>query len=295
MHRRLPSLVALRAFEAAARLGSFKAAAEELSVTPTAISHQIRTLEEQLQIALFTRRTRSIELTEAGIEIAPAVTRAFGDISQSIDVATARNQVITLSTTPSFAALFLVPRLVDFYQKYPQYSVQLDTGTQVLDLQRNRHIDLVIRYGNNPARGLTVVPLLQETFGAYISPALVHDEHQWGDLPLIETQWQQNVLAEVNWQQWLVQAGVDDAAADVDVIRFQEESHVLQAATAGKGIALASSVLAADFIARDLLVPFHSGVQLEGGRYQLMHRPESDQHTKVNDFVAWVQSAVSMD
>ncbi|WP_194842686.1 LysR substrate-binding domain-containing protein [Endozoicomonas sp. OPT23] len=288
MSPRLPSLVALKAFEAAARLGSFKAAAEELHVTPTAISHQIKTLEEQLQTALFTRRIRSIYLTDAGKALSPTITRAFGDISEAIDVVTARNQVITLSTTPSFATLFLVPRLIDFYEKYPQYSVQLDTSTQSLDLQRNRHIDLVIRYGSETPRGGVGECFLQETFGAYVASSMVLDRSAIRELPLIETEWQQNVLQEVNWTSWIQKARFEWMTNNI--IRFKEESHVLQAAVAGKGIALASSVLVEDFLTRNLLKAYQPEVQVDGSRYQIIYRPESIQHRKVIDFIHWLQT-----
>ena len=120
MFGRLPSLPALRTFESAARLGSFKAAAVELTVSATAVSHQIRALEDQLGVPLFVRNTRSIELMTAGDALAPVLTRAFLDIRNALEVVFSEEAVITVSTSPSFATLRLVPRLLEFYAEYPK-------------------------------------------------------------------------------------------------------------------------------------------------------------------------------
>ncbi len=127
MFARLPSPSALRTFESAARLGSFKAAAAELNVTATAVSHQIRALEDQLSVPLFVRKTRFIELTPAGRELAPVLTRALLDIRNALENVVSKEVIITVSTSSSFATLWLVPRLLKFYEMYPNYRVQLDT------------------------------------------------------------------------------------------------------------------------------------------------------------------------
>ena len=207
MFRRLPSPTALRTFESAARLGSFKAAAEELRVTPTAVSHQIRALEERLGRSLFARSTRSIALTAAGREIATVLTRAFVTIRDVIDEVVSEKAVITISTTASFATLWLVPRLIDFYARYPDYCVQLETTTRPTNLMQERRIDLAIRYGRGPYEELDTTPLFSEAIGAYVSPRLLPiDDLMLNNLPLIETAWQQEVLEEVNWTAWLSKA-----------------------------------------------------------------------------------------
>lgn len=288
MRRRLPSLVALRAFEAAARLLSFKAAAEELAVTPTAVSHQIRSLEAQLETPLFTRKVRGIELTQAGADIAPAVGKALDDMVLAINRATSKNNTLTISTTPSFATLFLVPHLMEFYQRFPHYSVQLHTSTQMVDLHLDRHVDLVIRYGGEAQRGLNFEPIFSECFQAYIAPDLAAQQLAIDDLTLIQTDWQQRVLPDIHWNAWLEAANLP--ARDSNIIGFGEEAYVLQAAIAGKGIALASSILAKDLVDRNLLQPYSEEVRLQGQSYNLVGLSNNKHHKKITDFTQWLYS-----
>ncbi len=290
MSHRLPSLSALRAFEAAARLGSFKQAADELSVTPTAISHQIKSLENQLKIKLFVRSARMIELTESGRIIAPTLSHTFHDIRQAINIARSHSNIITLSTTPSFAALFLVPRLVDFYQLFPQYSVQLHTSTKTVDLRENRNIDLSIRYGGKKENGLAFIPLLDETFGVYGSPELIKINPDFSDIQLIETRWQQDILSEVSWERWMQTAGISNSNdEESNVIFFDEELHMLQAAIAAKGIALASSILVKDYLERGLLQPVMPAVQLTGQHYEALFLEINEDNQKIRDFLNWLK------
>ncbi len=170
MFARIPSPSALRTFEAAARLGSFKAAAMELSVTPTAVSHQIRTLEEHLEVPLFIRRTRAVELTASGRRLSEAVHQGFQRIMLALEEVSATESVLTVSTTPAFASLWLVPKLGRFQERHPEFQIQLDTGTSPIDLERDRRVDIAIRYGAGPYPGLYTTPLFDETFGAYASP-----------------------------------------------------------------------------------------------------------------------------
>ncbi len=225
MFGRLPSLPALRTFESAARLGSFKAAAVELTVSATAVSHQIRALEDQLSVPLFVRNTRSIELTTAGDALAPVLTRAFLDIRNALEVVLSEEAVITVSTSPSFATLRLVPRLLEFYAEYPNYSVQLDTTTRAINLKQDRRVDIAIRYGHGPYEGLDETPLCEETFGAYVSPGLLLPDQKLENLTLIETAWQQDVLSDISWKNWLDAARID--ITNPTVVHFDEEEHVL--------------------------------------------------------------------
>jgi LysR family transcriptional regulator, glycine cleavage system transcriptional activator len=143
----MPSLSGLRAFDAAARLGSFKAAAGELNVTPTAISHQVRTLEEQLGYSLFVREVRNIRLTKEGSELSIATNKAFSTLAEAISSLEDSEKKITVSTTPAFAALWMVPRVKDFEELNPGFSLNVTTSTKITDLSRDRSVDFVIRYG----------------------------------------------------------------------------------------------------------------------------------------------------
>ncbi len=287
MFGRLPPLPALRAFEAAARLGSFKSAAEELYVTPTAISHQIRSLESTLGVGLFERKTRSVELTEVGRALAPALTRGFLEIRFALENALEQVSVINLSTTPAFATLRLVPELPRFYELEPDIRVKIDTSTQLVDLYRDRGTDLVIRYSVDPPEGLANVPLMTEQFIAMAAPALAGTDLT-GDGTLLETRWQQPVLGGVSWSDWFEAAGL--AAPDERrLVTFEEELYVLQAAIAGRGVVLASSALAADFIARGLLQPVRDDVVLPGASYRALALPRTVANRKIQTFLDWLK------
>jgi DNA-binding transcriptional LysR family regulator len=293
MFRRLPSLSALRTFESAARLGSFKAAADELHVTATAVSHQIRALEQRLGQPLFHRSTRSITLTEPGRKIAAVLTQTFLALRDVVEEIAPKNAPLTISTTSSFATLWLVPRLVDFQARHPDCAVQLETTTRLTDLFGERRVDVAIRYGHGPYAGLDATPLFDERFGAYISPRLAPPADELpSELPLIETAWQQDVLEDVNWATWLSLAGLDPAR--FRTLRFNEEEHVLHAAIAGQGIALASSVLAAGFVDRGLLAPCRGEVRLAGARYVALCLPERRSAQKIDAFLGWVTSLTSI-
>ncbi|VFT45624.1 putative transcriptional regulator [Pseudomonas aeruginosa] len=168
-------LTALRTFESAARQSSFKAAAEELAVTPTAVSHQIRSLEAWLGVPLFQRLPRKVRLTDCGERLFRSLHGALLEISQSVDTLRPQRSVgnLTVSTTPAFAALWLVPRLGRFYAAHPQINLRLDTNCEVLDLHQDASIDLVIRYSLDDHPNFYGLCLFDECFAVYGSPAQV--------------------------------------------------------------------------------------------------------------------------
>ncbi len=168
-------LTALRTFESAARQSSFKAAAEELAVTPTAVSHQIRSLEAWLGVPLFQRLPRKVRLTDCGERLFRSLHGALLEISQSVDTLRPQRSGgnLTVSTTPAFAALWLVPRLGRFYAAHPQINLRLDTNCEVLDLHQDASIDLVIRYSLDDYPNFYGLCLFDECFAVYGSPAQV--------------------------------------------------------------------------------------------------------------------------
>ena len=212
MFARIPSPSALRTFEAAARLGSFKAAARELSVTPTAVSHQIRNLEEHLEVPLFIRRTRAVALTESGQRLSEAVHQAFQQITMALEDVSATETVLTVSTTPAFAALWLVPRLSRFEERHPRLRFQLVTSTTPTDLERDRVVDVAVRYGTGPYPRLRAHTLADEAFGAYATPDYIERLERWEDAELIETAWQLPGFEDVSWDAWLAAAGLSRPA-----------------------------------------------------------------------------------
>lgn len=293
MFARLPSPAALRTFEAAARLGSFKRAAEELSVTPAAVSHQIRTLESLVGTALFVRNTRAVQLTKQGERLAPALHSAFLLMRDAVEDIQAAETVLTISTTPAFAALRLVPRLPEFYAAHPGVTVQIEASTAAVDLRRDRRVDVAIRYGVGPYQGLHAVPLMGEQFGVYCAPTAVDRFSDPRASPLFETGWREQVLQDVSWAHWLAAAGIDLSAARPRVTTFPEEHYVLQAAVAGQGLALASSVLAHDFVVAGLLVLRHPEIALDGNGYTMLCTSDRVQASKTRRFLEWAATALS--
>lgn len=171
--RRLPPLSALRAFEAAARHGSFKQAANELAVTPTAISHQIRSLEQYTGLTLFVRQVRKVVLTDAGLELYPVLRdgfNAFETVLQRLETAQARRRVI-ISATNAFMARWLAPRVADFQKLHPEIDLELDASDQAVDLGSDV-ADIAIRYGRGPYPGMVAEPLFADRFAPVCSPRL---------------------------------------------------------------------------------------------------------------------------
>lgn len=173
MFANLP-VTALRTFESAARLRSFKLAAAELAVTPTAVSHQVKALEQRVGVALFERAPRGVRLTERGASLFAGVHGALLDIAQTLDALRPAPDAgaLTISTTHSFAALWLVPRLGRFHQAYPQYQLRLDANARPVDLLQDASVDVAIRYSQKRYPALVAACSLPESFGVYGAPAL---------------------------------------------------------------------------------------------------------------------------
>lgn len=290
MFANLP-LTALRTFESAARLQSFKAAAEELAVTPTAVSHQIRTLENWLGVALFERLARGVRLTECGERLFGSLHGALLDIVQS--VAQLRPQPstgsLTLSTTPAFAALWLIPRLGQFYQAHPGIKVRVETSTELLDLQHDASIDLVIRYGYGSHSSLHSQCLLDERFGVYGAPGLLAALDP-ARLTLITVRWRNSQLYDRSWKAWCEAAG-ESWLEHAELREYDEEHYALQAAIAGQGLVLASNVLVSQSLAMGLLQPLRPDITVPGANYTALCVPGRERHPPVKAFFDWLNEA----
>ena len=165
MQRRSLPLSALRAFEAAARLGSFKAAAEELAVTPTAVSHQIRALEAQSGLALFDRQVRKVSLTDAGTQLYPVLRDGFDAFETTLAGLTQKRMraQVSISATNASTVKWLAPRIADFRRRHPGIDLQLQASDDVIDL-RSTAVDIAVRYGRGPYPGLAIEPLFTDRF-----------------------------------------------------------------------------------------------------------------------------------
>ena len=284
---KMPSLSGLRAFDAAARLGSFKAAAGELKVTPTAISHQVRTLEEQLGFALFIREVRNIRLTQEGLELSMATNKAFSTLAEALSSLEESENRITVSTTPAFAALWLVPRVKDFEDVHPDFSLDVTTSTKNTELSRDRSVDLVIRYGTGrQEEGMFNRLFFTERVGVFGSPQLL-GKSDITEMTLIETLWQNQDLPTVTWDHWLTKRGLNPK--DFTKRRhFDEEQHVLQAGLAGQGLILISCLLVEDILSRGWLEPFDPGYRLDGLSYTILSTKERSRARKTRTFINWL-------
>ncbi len=268
--RRLPPLPALRAFEAAARHLSFKRAADELAVTPTAISHQIRQLEDRLQQRLFERGPRRISLTSAGQRLYPVLRDGFDAFADALTALAVRHRtIVTLSATRALTARWLVPRIGEFQAANPQIDLRLHASDEPVDF-RHDAIDAAVRYGRGGYAGLAASELLHDQFAPVCSPTLgLRTPRDLRRTTLIHFDWQRRARDTPVWSRWFQHAGI--AGADVDAgLRFSDESHAIQAAIAGHGVALLSTALVADELRSGALVqPF--GPRLPAYTYYFVH------------------------
>jgi LysR family transcriptional regulator, glycine cleavage system transcriptional activator len=257
MPRQLPPLNALKAFEAAARHESFTRAAEELCVTQGAVSHQVKALEAELGLKLFNREHQRLLITEGGRAYLAVVRDAFDRISDGTQRLLQRQSggALTVSTSPNFAAKWLVHRLGRFAEVHPEIDLRVSASIQHIDFARE-DIDLAIRHGDGTANGLHVTRLCAEELFPACSPKLLNGRkalRKPSDLarfPLL------HVNDRQGWSQWLDFAGV----AGVDPSRgpvLNQASMAIDAAVDGQGVVLARTALAAwDLIGGRLVRPF---------------------------------------
>lgn len=276
--RKLPPLAALRAFEAAARHQSFKQAANELAVTPTAISHQVKLLEATLRMRLFRRGVRRVDLTPEGQRLFPVLRDGFDRIDQVLaELRLPRREILTLSSTPLFTARWLVPRVDSFRELNPGVDLRLHATVETVDLLGGE-ADAAIRYGRGPFPGLIAKTLAAQYFVPMCSPSLgpVRPD-QLGRLPLLHSEWYRQGPETPTWARWGEVSGVPEVDWTKGVT-FTDESHTIQAAIAGHGIALLSPLLLAPELEIGSLVqPF--GPAISGLHFHLVY-PDSPQSVR---------------
>lgn len=288
--RRLPPLAALRAFEAAARHLSFREAAAELAVTPTAISHQIRLLEETLGISLFVRRTRRVALTEAGQRLFPTLRDGFDAFAHTIANLVPKHgrPAVTLSATTQFTSRRLLPAVPAFNARYPGIDLRLHASEEPVDIAAGA-ADIAVRYGGEIGRGLRSEPLLAERFGMLCSPMLgLTGPEDLRRVPLLHTDWLRDTTPD--WPRWAKLAGISGLQLDQGA-RFTNGDHAIQAAIAGQGAIIASLVLAEEELRSGVLErPF--GPVIEGIYYQIVTRAEPPSR-EVAIVIDWLRDAVA--
>ncbi len=289
MRSSIPPLSCLMAFESAARRSSFKLAAIELNLTPSAVSHQIAKLEELLEIKLFDRTGRQIQLTTSGQEYLNRLSGALDTISVATDNARKGvNNTLFVHCSPSFASLWLMPRLTDFAKTYPDISLTLSSSVMPSDFD-SAQVDLDIRYGLPVWEGVKVVPIYQERLLPLASPEFIkqHNIKKPEDLinlPLIKSS--VNIL---QWNDWFASRKIDYIPPQY-AYRFERTFMALEAAVQGLGVAFDSSFIADRLIQAGTLVSIcKSEWSLKVEAHHMvfpsrhMHRPE------VMNFIEWVQ------
>ncbi|MDR3534376.1 MAG: LysR substrate-binding domain-containing protein [Rhodopila sp.] len=297
--RKLPPLGALRAFEAAARRLSFKAAADELGVSPTAISHQIRHLEACCGRALFRRRPRPLLLTAHGERLYPVLKEGFDRFAAALaGLGTEAEQPLRVTTTNAFAHRWLVPRLKLWRESHPNVALDVIGTDAVCDLHAGE-ADIAIRYQFAPPAGLATHELFRDTFWPICTPELLRATPigMPADLAghtLVHMGWGQSSEPHApTWRRWLDAARTLDpatpASASMGTLRFREELHAIEAVIAGQGIGILSDVLVARELANGALVKALD-LPLPGFGFYLAHVPDHSRHAVVNAFQAWVCS-----
>src|SRR6476659_617514 len=291
MTARLPSLNGLRAFEAAARHLSFTMAAAELNVTQTAISHQIRRLEEELGIRLFVRQNRALALTPEARDYLPGVRAAFNDLRLATDRLLRKDddKVLTVSTLASLAAKWLLPRLTDFQEQHPGIDVRITTSTSLVDFQRD-NVDAAIRYGRGQWPGLRADWLMADELFPVCSPSLLR-----GDKPLrCPEDLKSHMLLHTSnansddWRLWLTAAGLPADIARQPGITFDMIFMTIQAAIDGIGVAMGRTSYVRDDIAKGrLVVPFKIALPADAGFYLVSPQGRRDP-PKLAAFREWL-------
>jgi len=291
--RRLPPLNALRAFEAAARHLNFSRAADELSVTPGAVSQQIQNLEDYVGVALFKRTPKGLLLTDPAQIALPALREAFDRLAEAASMLTAAvdGRRLTVSVAPSFAAKWLVPRLGHFEALHPQVDVWISAGMELVDFNSGE-IDIAIRYGAGRYPGLEVVRLMQETVIPVTSPALLESQplNDPADLAnhiLLHDGSPDADESCPDWTMWLAARGVRGVDGTRGP-RFNQSSLVIEAAVGGRGVALAKRALAqADLDAGRLVSPFQITTAVDFA-YYLVHPKPKGRLPQVKAFMTWL-------
>ena len=289
MARHIPPPIALRSFEAAARHLSFTRAADELSVTQAAISHQIKQLEAYFSFPLFVRLTRKLRLTDEGQALYSVVNESFENIEKVTQqlLGGTGDESLTVSLTPYFSVKWLTVRLSRFWALHPNIDLRLHHTAQPGSLE-DENIDLSITWGLDDWPHLDWKPLLTARVIPVCSPSLVTPEKP---LNTIDDLYRHTLLHENDyslWTLWLQRAGIED----VQLRRgstMDDANVVMQAAIDGHGVALGSDLLCADDLeARRLIMPFDSTNSMTYS-YYIVYRPGALERPKVKAFYNWLR------
>ena len=291
--RRLPPLNALRAFEAAARHMSFNAAADELYVTPSAISHQIKSLEQYLELALFHRNRRRVELTAAGEKYLPTIQQALDEIDSATRrlMANPNEAAVTLSVAPAFLTRWLMPRLSSFQERYPDVELRMSASNAAIDFHQS-DIDMAVRFGRGDwgeveahfLMGMSVVPVCSPTL---LKRCALETPEDMRNQTLIHVSTRME-----EWRTWLRAVGVDASGFGKD-LRFSSTSLATGAAMEGLGIALADRQLVDKELERgELVIPFDISLDTQSAFYLVYPQERALMNYGMKAFCDWILAEV---
>ena len=303
MKREIPPLMWLRAFEATGRDLSFMKAAEELNVTPSALSHQVRQLEEMLGQKLFVRLNRSIRLTDAGTRCLPGLRDGFNRIADAmaqVRPAVPVNRLV-VGTGPALAAKWLAPLLYKFVDAHPDLDLRIAASLAVASLERDG-IDVTLRFGGGNYEGVVAEKLMDEAVAPICSPAFLaqHPLRVPADLASVQILHDDSLCfvdGAPGWREWAQAAGVPDLDVDRG-LRFNHADHGLDAAMEGAGIVLGRRTLAMrDLNAGRLVLPFEVSVPVRNTAVWLVYRPDDQGRMtpKVHAFRDWIFTEVQAE
>jgi LysR family glycine cleavage system transcriptional activator len=290
MPRDLPSLNAIRIFEAAARHLNFSRAADDLSITQSAVSRQIKVLEQQLGVQLFQRSGPKLKLTRAGDyyqgRVAEAMTvlrRGTAELRRS-----SASPALTVTLLPTFAAKLLVPQIGDFERENPQVTLRLAASYKLIDLATELDIDVAIRLGRGDWPGVHATRLTASHVFPVCSPGLARNLRRPRDILQHRRLLDDKMYDE--WARWFTAAGVDDQPGETR--RLDDDNMLLQAAIQGQGVTLARAIIAQDDLETGRLVrPFDVSI-LSAFQYYFACLPERLKESDIQAFQNWLRRAM---
>ena len=294
MSDRLPPLTALRAFEAAARHLSFAAAADELNVTPAALSFQIKSLEEHLGQPVFLRLNRAVQLTEAGRTLAPGLSDAMQAMNSAWRATRRLTDERTLNVTagPAFTAKWLAPRFYDFAKSHPDIDLRFSATLRLLDFERDE-VDLAVRFGEGTDEGFHSTPVEYEWVMPVMTPELAAEYPTVESLisaPLFIDHSMDFLRHPAGWAEWFRCMGVEfspDHGA-----HFSQADHAVDAALAGAGVALGRrSIVIKDLYEGRLVAPFKTAIVTKG-RFRIICRKGLEDQPRIKAFREWVLAEI---
>jgi len=286
----LPPLTALRAFDAAARHMSFAKAAEELNVTPAALSFQIKSLEEHLGAPLFRRLNRAVELTDAGRALAPDAKAAFEMLTNGWRAAQRMqdHQSLTVTAGPAFTAKWLAPRLFQFAHEHPEIELRFSATLRAMDFARD-DIDVAIRFGYGPDPGLYSLPLAEE----WVTPVMLPEMAERYPTPeslreavLIIDDSVAFLDPPADWEAWSEAMGIAPLVPTGP--RFSQADHALDAVLAGTGVALGRRALVIKDLAEGRLVAPYGKVLSTGARFRFLCPEGAETRPQIEAFKNWM-------